>query len=210
MAAGSAEQRRRPGRPRGRSDSRARVLAAAERLLAGRGLDAVGLREIAAAAGIRASSLIHLFHSRDGLIEAVVERAARDLDAALAACGRAEDLAGALTEWAGRHPDRLRILVQAMLAAGGGEESARVDAARRRAMIAIWPLRNAMHGMAGTFGLRRQAELALAFSALALGTATAPLFARAAGVEPGRWQAALEEVLAGRTAASGTPQAKAK
>ena len=191
----TARNRRRPGRPQGSTNSRARVLAAAERLFAAEGIDRPGLRRIAAAADIRASSLIHLFGSRDGLIDAVIEQAARDLDETLAAAQDTDDLRARLVAWARRHPERLRLLATVMLmgeGAGGGKDAV----ARRRAMMAIWPLRNALHRLRGSAGLAGQVELALALSTLVVAGATAPLFAQAAGVESGRWIAELEHALA--------------
>ncbi len=189
-----ATGRRRPGRPRGPSDSRARVLTAAERLFAEEGIDRPGLRRIAAAADIRASSLIHLFGSRDGLIDAVVERAARDLDETLAAAQDADDLRACLIAWARRHPERMRLLATVMLMGEGAGRKGNT-AARRRAMMAIWPLRNALHRLRGSAGLAGQVELGLLLSTLAFASATASLFAQTAGVETGRWLAALEQEL---------------
>ncbi len=186
--------RRRPGRPRGVSDSRARVLAVAEKLFAEEGIDRPGLRRIAAAADIRASSLIHLFGSRDGLIDAVIERAARDLDATLASARAAEDLRARLIAWTHRHPDRLRILAAVMLMGGHAGQTGDA-AAQRQAMMAVWPLRNALHRLRGSAGLAGQVELALLMAALAFARATAPLFAQAAGVETRRWLAELERVV---------------
>lgn len=191
----TAADRRRPGRPRGRSDSRLRVLTAAESLFAREGIDRPGLRRIAAAAGIRASSLIHLFASRDGLLDAVVERAARDLDEALAHARDGKDLRARLLAWARAHPDRLRLLVTVMLAGEAPAEASENAAARRRAMMAVWPLRNALHRLRSSAGLAGQVELALLLSTLAFASATAPLFARAAGVENRRWLAELERML---------------
>ncbi len=191
---GTLTGRRRPGRPRGTSDSRARVLAVAEGLFAAEGIDRPGLRRIAAAADIRASSLIHLFGSRDGLVDAVVERAARDLDETLATARTGDDLRARLVAWTRRHPDRLRLLVIVMLMGGSAGKTGNA-VARRRAMMAIWPLRNALHRLRSSAGLAGQVELALLVSTLAFAHATAPLFARAAGVETRRWLAELERVV---------------
>jgi AcrR family transcriptional regulator len=55
-------------------DPRERIILAAERLIAERGVNA-SLRDIAAAAGQRNNSAVHYhFGSRDGLIQAVIER----------------------------------------------------------------------------------------------------------------------------------------
>jgi AcrR family transcriptional regulator len=66
---------------RDRPDSRDRLLLAAERLIAERGMD-VPLRDVAAAAGQRNNSAVHYyFGSRDGLIQAVIERRQEPLEA---------------------------------------------------------------------------------------------------------------------------------
>jgi len=56
------------------SDARELLLLAGERLIAERGID-VPLREVAVAAGQRNNSAVHYyFGSRDGLVEAIIER----------------------------------------------------------------------------------------------------------------------------------------
>ncbi len=58
-----------------RVDARKRLLSAAERLFAERGIDAVSLREINLAAGQRNVAAVHYhFGSKQGLVEAVIER----------------------------------------------------------------------------------------------------------------------------------------
>ncbi len=191
---GTTTGRRRPGRPRGTSNSRARVLAVAEKLFAEEGINGPGLRRIAAAADIRASSLIHLFGSRDGLIDAVVERAARDLNTTLAAARTTDDLRTRLIAWMHQHPDRLRMLAAVMLM-GESADKTGSPAARRRARTAVWPLRNALHRLRGSAGLAGQVEFAFLLSTLAFARATAPLFAEATGVETRRWLTELERLV---------------
>jgi AcrR family transcriptional regulator len=55
-------------------DTRERVLDTAERLFAGRGLDAVSVRDIIAAAGVNLGAINYHFGTKDRLIEAVFER----------------------------------------------------------------------------------------------------------------------------------------
>ena len=82
-------------------DTRERILDAAERLYAEKGLDGVSLREIGEAAGQRNTAAVHYhFGGRDGLVEALFERRFASLDArrgalldALDADGRGDDLA---------------------------------------------------------------------------------------------------------------------
>jgi AcrR family transcriptional regulator len=65
------------------TDVRNRLVTAAERLFAERGLEAVSLREINAAAGMRnASALQYHFGDRAGLVRAVLERHTSDIEAA--------------------------------------------------------------------------------------------------------------------------------
>ncbi|MEO5875033.1 MAG: helix-turn-helix domain-containing protein [Streptosporangiaceae bacterium] len=65
------------------TDIRDRLVTAAERLFAERGLEAVSLREINAAAGTRnASALQYHFGDRAGLVRAVLARHTADVEAA--------------------------------------------------------------------------------------------------------------------------------
>ncbi|MDQ1521575.1 MAG: hypothetical protein QOI55_2648 [Actinomycetota bacterium] len=64
-----------------KSDTRAHIIRAAEQLFAGRGIDAVSLREINRAAGQRnASALQYHFGDRNGLVRAVIEKHRADTD----------------------------------------------------------------------------------------------------------------------------------
>jgi AcrR family transcriptional regulator len=82
-------------------DTRERILDAAERLYAEKGLDGVSLREIGDAAGQRNTGAVHYhFGGRDGLVEALFERRFAAIDARrsvllaeLDATGRGEELA---------------------------------------------------------------------------------------------------------------------
>ena len=56
------------------AETRERVLEVAERLFAERGLDAVSIRDIIAAAGANLGAINYHFGTKDGLIEAVFER----------------------------------------------------------------------------------------------------------------------------------------
>jgi AcrR family transcriptional regulator len=82
-----------------RNDGRERLLDAAERLFAERGITGVSLREITEAAGQRNASVVQYhFGSRAGLVAAVVERHMTTVDAA-----RSARLDAATAE--GRTPD---------------------------------------------------------------------------------------------------------
>lgn len=55
-------------------DTRERILVAAERLFAERGIDAVSLREITRAADVNIAAIHYHYRSRDGLVRAVLDR----------------------------------------------------------------------------------------------------------------------------------------
>ncbi|MDG3010331.1 TetR family transcriptional regulator [Rhodococcus sp. D2-41] len=76
-------------------DARERILLAGERLIAERGVE-VPLREVAAAAGQRNNSAVHYhFGSRDGLIQAILDRRQTSLEARqLALLAEHEDSGG--------------------------------------------------------------------------------------------------------------------
>jgi len=66
------------GKPAARSDVRERLVAAAETLFAGAGVDAVSLREINAAAGAgNAIAIQYHFGDRAGLLRAVLAKHGR-------------------------------------------------------------------------------------------------------------------------------------
>lgn len=63
-------------------DTRGRLLAAAERLFAERGVDAVSLREISRESGAKnAIALQYHFDDRAGVVQAIVDKHLRDVDA---------------------------------------------------------------------------------------------------------------------------------
>jgi len=100
---------RRARRPRLR-DTRDRLLDAAERLFAERGIQGVSLREVVRAAGARNATAVHFhFRSKDGLLRAVV---ARRMDAL-----SAERIDGLrrVAAAAGDAPPDLRAVVDAAL-----------------------------------------------------------------------------------------------
>ena len=84
---GSTRRRRLPA-----AEARERILQAAQKRLAEGGPDAVRLQEVATDLGISHPTILHHFGSRDGLMEALEERAMRALqDDLLAASGSAAD-----------------------------------------------------------------------------------------------------------------------
>jgi len=89
------------------TDTRLRILAAAEHLFAERGVAVVSLAEINQAAGQRNSSAIHYhFGSREGLLDAVLARHMTELDLRRGAMLDALEAADALTL-----PNLMRALV---------------------------------------------------------------------------------------------------
>lgn len=64
--------RKRPGRPRGTSDSRDRILASARELFARNGIDRTSIRAVAAAAGVDAALVHHYFGTKQQLFTAAI------------------------------------------------------------------------------------------------------------------------------------------
>ncbi len=67
----------------GRGNRGSAILRAATELFASRGFDATSMRDVAAAAAVQPASLYYHFASKESLLLAVVEPAARDLAAAI-------------------------------------------------------------------------------------------------------------------------------
>jgi AcrR family transcriptional regulator len=87
-------QRNRTRGPRARrtaEDARARILDAAEKRLSESGPSALRLQEIAADVGVSHPAILHHFGSREGLLEAVVERAVGALERDLIAAFQSTD-----------------------------------------------------------------------------------------------------------------------
>jgi AcrR family transcriptional regulator len=68
----SGAGRKRPGRPPGTSDSRARILANARELFARNGIGNTSIRSIAAAAGVDSALVHHYFGTKEQLFAAAV------------------------------------------------------------------------------------------------------------------------------------------
>ncbi|GAA3667587.1 TetR/AcrR family transcriptional regulator [Arthrobacter ginkgonis] len=68
---------------RRREQTRARLVEAAQRLMAERGVEAVGLAEITDAADLGAGTFYNYFQSRDEIVEAVAEASVESMGAAL-------------------------------------------------------------------------------------------------------------------------------
>ena len=125
--------RRRPGRPR-RADApptRERVLAAATALFAQRGFDAVGLREVAAAAGVDVATVAHHAGTKAQLYDAcfarvftaerqVLQEAAERARQALAAgpdkaLGALHDLVDVFVDFLEDHPETTALWLRRWL-----------------------------------------------------------------------------------------------
>lgn len=107
-------------------EARAKILAAAERLFAERGLTGVAIRELAAEAGVNGAMIHYYFGNKDGLYDAVLENAASTVRSLIAdATGgdasveqRLTSFVGAYAEYILSHPNLARILSREMLSGG--------------------------------------------------------------------------------------------
>jgi TetR/AcrR family transcriptional regulator len=91
-------------------DTKERLLDEALRLFARRGVDAVGVQEVVDAAGVTKPSLYHHFGSKDGLVQALVDRGFATLNRALDALGPYDrDLPWYLERQAGIWIDTVRF-----------------------------------------------------------------------------------------------------
>lgn len=129
--AGGGEPRRRPGPEGGRRETNRRrrtesLAAAATALFLDRGIEAVTIGEIAAAAGIAKGSFYRYFPGKDALVASLFARVGRDVGGAFARCGEAlgaaeapgdlraayEGLAADLARALASEPDLVRLYLQ--------------------------------------------------------------------------------------------------
>jgi len=107
-------------------EARAKILAAAEQLFAEHGFAGVGIRQIAAAAGVNGAMIHYYFGNKESLYRAIIENAASTVRGLIAeAISSATTLEERLTRfvkaYAGYlfgHPHLARILSREMLAGG--------------------------------------------------------------------------------------------
>jgi TetR/AcrR family transcriptional regulator len=107
-------------------EARAKILAAAEQLFAEHGFAGVGIRQIAAAAGVNGAMIHYYFGNKEHLYQAIIENAASTVRGLIAeAISSATTLEERLTRfvkaYAGYlfgHPHLARILSREMLAGG--------------------------------------------------------------------------------------------
>jgi AcrR family transcriptional regulator len=115
--------------PKGKQ-TRERIIAAAEALLAERGFHGTSMRDVAGAAELPLASTIYHFAKKEQLYRAVLEGIAEQLMRELPAGGdpiaRVDALAHALVRWAAEEPARARLLLRELL-----DNPTRVKAAAR-------------------------------------------------------------------------------
>jgi AcrR family transcriptional regulator len=107
-------------------EARAKILAAAERLFAERGLTGVAIRELASEAGVNGAMIHYYFGNKDGLYDAVIENAASKVRSLIADATdsdasvkeRLTSFVGAYAEYILSHPNLARILSREMLSGG--------------------------------------------------------------------------------------------
>ena len=101
-----------------RTDTRQRILDAAEELFAQRGYEATPLEDIAAVVGVRASAIFRHFEHKWALYQAVVDRLLSDYIAFVRGLGLADDPIGTTTRafrYNLDHPNLARLLQHAAL-----------------------------------------------------------------------------------------------
>jgi AcrR family transcriptional regulator len=113
------------------SETRERILDAAEKLFASQGLAGTGVREIAQDAGLTPASLYNHFSGKEALYEAVLERGVKPLLALLGGLAlreqtpdAAEEIVGAIMEHLARTPHVPRLIQHE--ACSGGERLGRL------------------------------------------------------------------------------------
>jgi AcrR family transcriptional regulator len=107
-------------------EARAKILAAAEQLFAEHGFAGVGVRQIAAAAGVNGAMIHYYFGNKESLYSAIIENAAATVrgliaEAITSATTLEERLTRFVKAYAGYlfgHPHLARILSREMLAGG--------------------------------------------------------------------------------------------
>ena len=179
------------------------LLAAAERIVAAEGLDALSVRRVASEVNVTTRAVYSLFGSKDGLVVALGARAYNVLEAALDALPTTSDPAGDLVE-AGAvvfrrfvldHPALLRIGFQRE---GVTPELARIF--RDAADHALEGLRARVVRLAdtGQLGSRDIARAICAFDALCEGLAALELRGQlSSGIAEALWRDALVALVAG-------------
>jgi len=202
------------GRPREHDEqTRAALLAAAERLVADGGPDALSLRAVAGAAGTTTRAVYSLFGSKDGLVAALAQKAFELLRTGLEQLPETDDPAADLLEvgvtvfrrFVQEHPSLFRIAFQRIVP--GVRAGPALSEARERTLRRL----EAKVGRIEDARLLTRASIrqaTLEFNAMCEGLANAELRGGtlpilAAGEEERAWRDALLTVVRGwRTARS--------
>jgi AcrR family transcriptional regulator len=199
------------GRPREHDEAtRASLRAAAERLVARGGPDALSVRAAADEAGTTTRAVYSLFGSKDGLVAALAQQAFEYLEAGVDALPDTDDLEGDLIGIGTRvfrvlvreHPSLYRIAFQRIVPGLRAEPD--LAAARARAFASLQTkVRRAKE--AGLLGRKSVLEAAIELNAMFEGLANAelrgsvlPLFPP--GGEERAWRDALRTVVRGFSA----------
>lgn len=194
------------GRPRLHDEQTEReLLAAAERLLAAGGLDALSLRALADAAGSTTRAVYTVFGGKDGLLRALFREAFRALESDLQALALTDDPAADLVAagvvgfrgWARAHPELFRLAFDEAIPLrpeGPVEETGVRAFGRLRERV-----RRCID--AGLIAEGRELEVALSFHALCEGLAVFEArgrFPLLRGQDPvAMWRSALTALVAG-------------
>lgn len=201
------------GRPREHDErTREALLEAAERLVAERGIDAVGVRSVAGQTGTTTRAVYALFGSKEALVQAVAQRAFELLinrvDAVPLTDDPGEDLVAAAVRgfraFALEHPDLVRLVFGTW--SPGASFSAQTEATRLSAYARLI-LRVQRARDAGLLGAHAVDEVALLWDAMCSGLAMREMCglidpSRAEGI----WTGALRALLAGLRLPESTPK----
>jgi AcrR family transcriptional regulator len=169
------------GRPREHDEqTRVALSAAGERLVAAGGPDALSVRAVAGAAGTTTRAVYSLFGSKDGLVEALAQRAFELLDAGLEELPETDDPAADLVEvgvgvfrrFVREHPSLFRIAFQRIVP--GLRAGPELTDARQRALAG---LEARIHRVAdaGLLGGTSVRDATVQFNAMCEGLANAEL-----------------------------------
>lgn len=193
------------GRPRLHDDKTERdLLAAAERLLAEGGAQALSVRRVAEAAGATPRAIYSVFGGMDGLLRALFREAfhalASALDALPATDDPVEDLIAAgvsgFRGWARAHPDLFRLAFEESAAPAQAVDSQASVAAFGRLLTRV---RRCID--AGLLPAGSETEVGLSFHAMCEGLASLEArgrFPPLAGRDPvAVWDSALRAVVGG-------------
>jgi TetR/AcrR family transcriptional regulator len=120
-------------------DNRSRILQCAVELFASRGFDAVGVQEVADAAGLKKPTLYHYFGSKGGLLKTLLDENFAELFATIeqveylwSVAIRLETLAKAYFDFAAKHPTFYRMQLSMWFAPSASEAFKAISAINER------------------------------------------------------------------------------